>query len=330
MICRFFLIFIFFITFQSCKRTLADSKVTDILLTKTEASKAIIKDDMEHYFEKITPIDAAIQMHNSKLINDQNYKEKFKSYLVTEAEDFTSDDATYIRGIFNEAIAKIVKINPKLVPKYSVAKVKTNHFGPSVYYTRGETIFIPENIFVNKKKEEEIPVMIHELWHILSEQQPLLKEKLYALIGFKKHGKKLSYPPQLASILLTNPDGADDNYALQCSDGRWVLPIIKSNSNNYSEKVPAFMTYLGFDLYAIDNNGKIECDAKGNATLKPEENKAFFDQIKDNTQYIIHPDEIIADNVMLAIMANDNNDFSKFSKIGKLLIDSILKELKSF
>ena len=40
----------------------------------------------------------------------------------------------------------------------------------------------------------------------------------------------------------------------------------------------------------------------GTSTLKIEETQNFFEQIEENTNYIIHPDEVLADNFIFLTM----------------------------
>ena len=51
---------------------------------------------------------------------------------------------------------------------------------------------------------------------------------------------------------------------------------------------------------------------------------SFFDQIKYNTQYIIHPDEILADNFMiLAMSKKDPASINDLDEAGKELLRKI-------
>ena len=50
----------------------------------------------------------------------------------------------------------------------------------------------------------------------------------------------------------------------------------------------------------------------------------FFEQITDNTGYIIHPDEIIADNFMYIMMRGKEGGLQKnFSEAGLQLLKNI-------
>jgi hypothetical protein len=68
----------------------------------------------------------------------------------------------------------------------------------------------------------------------------------------------------------------------------------------------------------------------GKTTLPVTTTPVFFTKIKDNTRYIIHPEEIIADNFMLAVLAKDKKDYKKFSTEGKKLIESLTTIVERF
>ena len=299
-----------------------------IFLDSIAASKAIVIDDNEHFFAKINALDVSIQMKDASLTQENNYLNRYQNHLKKEVSNFSETEKTFLTEVLSAAEAVIQKTNKSLLPKYKVAKIKTGHYGEGVYYTRGEVIYVPDNIFIDRKLEVQVPIMIHELWHVISEMRPDIKEELYGLIGFKKHNLKIQYPPQLEKVRLTNPDGADDNYAVFLPDGKLAIPLILSDKNHFQADKKHFMSYLKFDLYGLDANGKIECGQNSQSLLSAAQNAAFFALIKDNTQYIIHPDEIIADNFMLATLANDKDEYSKFTPEGKKLINAIIKALK--
>ena len=54
----------------------------------------------------------------------------------------------------------------------------------------------------------------------------------------------------------------------------------------------------------------------------------FFEQIKDNTQYIIHPDEIAADNFIYAITRSNITDSKRFSEEGVDLVERLYRVLQ--
>ncbi len=324
--------FIFLIAFCGCKNQKFAKVASQSIYTIADSNgtaAALLKEDNEGYFAKLQAIDVAIQLKDNAYLNDVNYLLKYRNYLKEQASNFESDEQKKISEVTDEAITLIKKINPQTTTNFQLCKIKTAHYGNDVYYTRGNAIFIPDNIFSNFKKEEQMPIILHEIWHIISEAKPALRDKLYKLIGFVKHNKKITYPLSLKKMMLTNPDGANDEYAIVLKGGKLAMPIILSGKQKYDPANPAFFNHLKFELFGIDKLGNIEMNDDLTSSLTNEEQASFFLSIKDNTQYIIHPDEIIADNFMLAVLAYSNGDYSKFNKSGKELIEQVIAVLKS-
>ena len=103
-----------------------------------------------------------------------------------------------------------------------------------------------------------------------------------------------------------------------------AIPLVYSKKSTFTTEMVSFFDYLQFDLFTIENN------TIKNKVVAPEDSQAFFEKIKDNTQYIIHPDEIMADNFMLALDSHLDDDYDGFSQEGRTLIDDLLILLKAF
>ncbi|MFZ1705031.1 MAG: hypothetical protein WAT79_11850 [Saprospiraceae bacterium] len=333
-----FLLFIFTSSRCSVQPKLHDkSSSTPIFLDSTQASIQIIAADVEGFFDHITSLDMSIQMQ-SKTQNSTREKVlvQFKKFLATQVSPWESSEIELLIYSLKEAKKMVEKVNEKAWPPISLVKIKTNHYGKHVYYTRGNIIFIPENIFENYVHEEQIPVLIHEIFHILSKNHMPLRDSLYQLIGFKKLSSVPVIKGPLAENLLTNPDGVTRQYALEINDEHQttlVIPLISSKFSAWKKETPHFFDYLSFDLYPIQwDNGKyvVQTNEWGHTTMPLKQTQQFFTKIKDNTQYIIHPEEIIADNFMLAVLYNHDNQKNKFSEEGKKLIDNVLQMIRFY
>ncbi len=335
------------IAMLSCKSNKKDSsskteeaKEYLIFLDKEEAEKQIVKDATDGFFESITIADMSIQMKKADMPGSGGEsKVLYQNHLKTEMESFTPSEKEFIHEVFASAKSAIDKINPKLMPDHiELIKTKTNHYGPDVYYTREDAIILPKNIFQNPSVGDQMPIMLHEIFHILSRYNEDFRNKMYALIGFSQFNEDLVLPREISDRLLTNPDGVRKDYAINLKDkngnSQMALPLILSTKKGYQASMPTFFAYLSFDLYPLikitPNQVTLGLNSDGGSALSVEHNGNFFEQIKDNTQYIIHPDEIMADNFMMAIIANQNNSFENFSEEGKQLLMDVIEILKTF
>ncbi len=335
-----FLVIILFTTSCRLKKDVQNdvSSVPSIVTyaDSTEASKLIITDDVDGFFDQISILEMEIQMKKTLKTEDKQVAlASFKSFLKTQVSSWTASEKSKLEEVFVKVKEACDLVNPRIYPgDIKLIKIKTGHYGNDVYYTRGKCILIPENIFESEEMERQIPVMIHEVFHILSRYNLKLRNDLYGYIGFFPLKEKVKLAPSLQKIVLTNPDGVTMQYAMDLDSipGKtMIVPLITSKFPKIKADTPAFFDYLNFDLYRILKVGdsyEVQANGVGKTDVNLKQTPTFFKKIKDNTQYIIHPDEIMADNFMLGILANESKDYSKFSPEGKVLIDKMLGRLK--
>ena len=319
-----FLIFTIGATSCKIKQPSIAKEMIVVLEDSTAAANLINADDEDHFFTKITVIDMAIQMHMSPPYGSRLEMIKlYRDFLNGQVLQPSAKDRVWIDSAFHHVKDGINKLNGNLFPpQISIVKIKPDHYGEGTFYTRGSTIFIPDHVF-DEDFNNHITVMYHEFWHVISRNNPELKRKAYELIGFLPHNKKLIYSDSIGQFLLTNPDGVVDNYAINLN-GETTIPLILSKYDAYSDENKVFFNYLSFDFFSIDATGRVS-----NQPAKLGSMEGLFAKIKDNTQYIIHPDEIMADNFQLAVMAYQTGDYSAFSPGGKQLIDQLTALLKT-
>ena len=324
------------VLFVSCKKsnTISSNVLANIVYAdSTLAAKLIIEEDPEGFYESLSRSDAAIQMKDTTgFATNEEARAAYKLYIPTQVTHWSDADKVFMDSVFTQANTRLQNINPSLLlPNIHLIKIKTDHYGPSVYYTRGSNIYIPENTLVGHSVEGQANIMLHEVWHILSKTHPQLKEQAYKLIGFTKNTQKITFPPALANRILTNPDGVSTEYSIDLEDGYHAIPLLIAKSDKYTPNRKNFFDYLFFDLFTFDEKGMVQVTDQLKTTLPPKNSANLFKKIGDNTQYIIHPDEILADNFMLAVNTYTTKDYGKQSPEGKRLLLSlqeILTDLK--
>ncbi len=301
-------------------------------LDSMAASIAIVEADADGFYDQLSVADASIQMKKSDGFNSQEEaKDAYIVFIKSQVEDFNEEEKAYMTKVFEEVNRKLQKVNKDLIlPNLQLVKLKLDHYGEDVYYTRGNMICLPKNTLKRDDLKGQTNIMLHEIWHILSRKNKPLRDKVYNLIGFTEHKRDIKLSTKMKDILLTNPDGVSQAYAIDLGDGIEALPIITSQKSKYEEGKPRFFDYLNFDLYEIDDEGNVLTKPNGETTIPPKNNAIFFKKIKDNTQYIIHPDEITADNFMLGVNAVDDGDLKQYSPEGKKLLTDIIKIIQNF
>ena len=126
---------------------------------------------------------------------------------------------------------------------------------------------------------------------------------------------EVTLPPDLQSRKITNPDAPkNDHYILLQVRGmeHRAIPHLFADPPKYdSKRGGEFFDYLQFRFLLVEGGGY-------SSTIKPTEGKqspdllgiedvsGFWEQVGRNTGYILHPEEILADNFMLMILGVPN------------------------
>ncbi len=320
-----FLLLLPFILLWSCKSQPQTSPLLElsenhkvIFLDSLEAGEAITKDEKENYFSLVTPLDIAIQMKKNfepetprtEIINE------YKAFLKTDVLSFSKEEMEFVNEVIKEAYEMSNQVSKSIFPKeIKLIKTHANHYGQGAYYTRENCIIIPKDELDLKNKEGFLETIFHEISHIYTRYHPEKQKALYKLIGFSNIGNmsNLLIKPELKNRILLNPDGVNFAYHIELNErsGRpySAIPIIKSNEPKYINSKNDFFDYIDFSLYKIDiqHGVRVKTDAEGNTTIDMDNVPDFFEKITTNTGYIIHPDEIIADNFMYIMMREKKN-----------------------
>ena len=175
-------------------------------------------------------------------------------------------------------------------------------------YCRSNAVMLPARM-VSRKEKGLVRLLLHEFFHILSRNlQSQVRNKLYRIVGFLPCGD-VRFPPGLEIRRLTNPDAVGSRYRIEVQvddDLLSVVPVLYSSSEKYDEKKGGeFFRYLVFRVMAVKKVGEkwVPVMVKGEPRLfDPAGVEDFHRKIGKNTGYIIHPEEILADNFVLLMM----------------------------
>ena len=313
-----------------------------MMLDSAAAAQAITIDRTDKYYDLVTVADMSIQM---KMPLQPEYTRdsllpRYQAFMRTEVANFDEKELNFISEAMTKLFRTASEVNPSTFPDtLKLIKTKANHFGAGVWYTRENCIVIPFNELASRKKDNFINTISHEVFHIYSRYNPEKRRELYRMIGFETLGlNNVLLPPALARRVLTNPDGVDfaQKISIVTAEGATIhaIPIIYANAEGFQAGQDEFFAYLEFGLFQISpvGNGKWSVLTKEDgysSTLKVDGLTDFFRQIRDNTGYIIHPDEILADNFSFILREKNSPAYTaKFSKTGKQLLSEMEKAIK--
>lgn len=189
-------------------------------------------------------------------------------------------------------------------------------------YCRGPAIVLPA-----RQLRQDAPglerLVAHEMFHVLSTHNPALKRDLYAIIGFTLC-EPIAPPKALAARTIANPDAPriDCTIDLELADGERVTaaPILIASSERFDpEAGKSMFAYLQFRLLVVERRGEAFLPAQHEGQprlIDPKTVDSFWKQIGRNTMYIIHPDEVLAEN--FALLANEAENLASPGIVAKL------------
>ena len=331
---------------QSLPTTVVKDSATGkvvLLLDARDASRAIITDSTYRFFNLITAAEMSVQLKKPLTpgISRDVLLREYMNFLASEPLDFTAADLVFIKKIINDMYGTVARVNAGILPDtLRLIRTRENHYGSGVWYTRENCIIIPNGELISKNVESFTTTMFHELFHVYSRLNPEKSRALYQSIGFEPVGLgNLVLPESLKERVLHNPDGVDyaQKIELKQADGNVItaIPVIWSNHNGYTPQKKSFFNYVEFNLYPIvkGENGKwiVQVASDGlHSPIDVQEQPDFFRQIRENTGYIIHPDEVLADNFAF-IMREKKGDkiYAKLKDDGVRLLEEIERIIRN-
>ena len=171
------LFFTLFICLTACR---VDKKNTEIqlsgihkvlLLDSLTAAKTIVKDDIDKFFDRITPVDMMIQMHRSYplVIARDSILRDYKHFIQTDVLDFTADESAFLAKTMVEAFNLCNQVSGSIFPEeLKIIKTHGKHYGSDTYYTRENVIIIPKQALAERNAEVFLKVILHEISHVVT------------------------------------------------------------------------------------------------------------------------------------------------------------------
>lgn len=271
-------------------------------LDKKDASLFISKEDI--FILSLSDFDRSARLKTERHIS----KKEFLNFISNQTLNWNENERKTVSIFFNVIKKKIKKF--KLVVPNFIKLIKTTgeEEGNAMYCRRNSIIFPQANLSNTDILENSF---IHELFHILTRNNKDKQEKLYNMIGFIKC-PQLHFPDELAPLKITNPDAPFNNFYIELKYNEQLLkliPILYSEKPYNEQTKGNFFDYLQFKLLAVDVLSDSCIPAMEKKRLKvfsPHEIPEFFKKTGRNTNYIIHPEEILADNFVLLIKEEKN------------------------
>ncbi|MCA9155438.1 MAG: hypothetical protein KDA38_11655 [Planctomycetales bacterium] len=245
--------------------------------------------------------------------NEEVTADDLLKFMASHVIEWTPEDRQRLSPVVTTVGEKLRELKLPLPPTVWLVKT-TGDEEANAAYCRGPAIVLPKSMVENPRGLERL--FAHELFHVLSNSNPELRNRLYELIGFHAC-EPIELPASLRDRKLTNPDAPTlDHYMTLRIDDKPVdaIPILFASVERYDPNKPgSLFRFLTFRLLALareDGTLRVLENEQGPVLYEPISRKdnetvrldSFFEQVGENTRYIIHPEEILADNFALMVL----------------------------
>jgi hypothetical protein len=220
----------------------------------------------------------------------------YRARAAGEVRDWDADEIALVSAAIRLTREHFEAAGVELPLPHEVVLIQTTgaEEGGAGNYTRGAAIIIQEEQ-MRRSAQDLIGVFAHELFHVATRYQPTIRDPLYAIIGFRPCGHA-PYPSALAPRKITNPDAYTYEHCIEVThEGENVhaTPIILLGDIG----PVANSVFDALDVRLLVREGGVAAPR----TYALDEVSGYFEQVGRNTDYIIHPEEILADNFSMLV-----------------------------
>jgi hypothetical protein len=262
--------------------------------------------ERDDYIRQLSPFDRQVRPKTDREVSE----EEFLKFLGSHVLPWTPQDIQKLTPLVTDVARKIAPWKLPLPEVVLLVKTSGGEEGAAAY-CRGPAIVLPKNM-VDGPTAKLANILPHELFHVLSNQNPELRQALYASIGFQPCNE-VELPPSLATRKITNPDAPLNNhYITVMQDGQPVelMPLLFANAPRYDAarggNLFSYLTFRLMQVNDVDGQRRPVLAAGEPVLLDPAAVPGYHEQIGRNTKYIIHPEEVLADNFVYLIDDKQN------------------------
>jgi hypothetical protein len=293
----------------------------EIELASIEQARAVLE-TRDEFVARLSPFDRAARLKSGNDVSEDEYL----AFARAAAREWPNDERARLASAFAAIEPRLEELLPELDAPILLIKTSGEEEG-GAGYTRANAIMLPQALTDERELQR---LLAHEIFHVVSRNNPRLKRALYEAIGFAQCGE-LVLPAALAARKMTNPDAPVNEHCIEVQvDGAkvWAMPILLSRQERYDPAAGTpFFGYLTLSMLLVERpeSGAAPAHAMmrdGAPVLVPFNRVGGLrEQIGRNTGYVIHAEEILASNFELLVQgASDVPSPDVLERIRALLV----------
>jgi len=253
----------------------------------------------DEYVQRMSAFDRRLRMDREEAASEP----EFLAFAAAQVTAWPTGEQRRISAVLTMLAGRLAGLDLPLPARLLLIRT-TGREEEGVAHTRGHAVVLPARS-LSASQDELLSLFAHELFHLMTRHDAEFRKRAYALIGFRPT-REIVLPTALQARRITNPDAPRlDTYIEASVRGRRVpfTPILLANAEFSLERGVALHDYWQLRFLALspgNPDGMRLHMLDGEPVLYAlRELEDFFQQVGRNTPYLIHPEEILADNFAL-------------------------------
>ncbi len=285
----------------ACAAPLAQAEV--VIATPAQGAAIIQQDD--EFVAALTPADLSIRLRREGGTADD-----LQALYAAEILPWTDAERARLEAMLVRVGPGVTSVQ-RWLPQDVLLVKNSDRIDGGLPHTRVNAIFFGPDLPEGDAALDEI--FFHELFHVLSRQaartDAAQQDALYGIIGFERC-MSLDLPAEVRARMFTNPDAPDVNHVLQAQGQPadiYLTPLLTADPAHYDPSITRLFDYFELDFI------KVRRDAATGRCSAVIENGALADfgdqgvpllfaRAGANTDYVLHPEEMMADNFAQLMM----------------------------
>jgi hypothetical protein len=256
----------------------------------------------DDYVKAASPLERSARLRTAEPVSVQ----RFVGHMRGTAREWTAGEKRALAQPVAALERFLAGVQSRRPARILLAKTSAD-LEDGLPHTRAHAIFLPEP-FLEHAPGQLAYVLAHEAFHVLSRADPQLRERLYAAIGFSACAS-VDIAETVRGLRITNPDAVESRHTLAVRHaGRAIdaLPFVRFRSARVDPRqgFSRQMEAAWLPVERKDGACRAPADDPDAMGIAPAELEGLREQVGSNTEYLFHPEEILADNFALLFLAS--------------------------
>ena len=287
-----------------------------------QTGSAVIAADDE-YTSRMSQFDRMLRLKSASPVSQSQYL----AHMASNTLDWNEGERARLNRLLSELAKALAGYDLPLPPSVLLIKTTGNEeVGEG--HTRANAIVLPLHS-LDEDDETLLFLLAHELFHVMTRYDARFRQHAYTLVGFRI-GPELQLPAAIAPLQITNPDvPRHDSFIDVYLNGQLitVAPVLLSRSAVFDPEIgDSLDDYWTLRLMVVQKppNGETLYPQMRNGApvlLRLRDVAGFFDQIGRNTRYIIHAEEVLAENFGFLVTGETVAEPERVEALRRLFID---------